>query len=72
MTEERIKSEIKKLELQRIESSASHDQAVARLNGLKELMVVTRTLRRCKWYEWTKRRTLEAYADIVKETYNLK
>tara|TARA_R110002020_G_scaffold193468_15_gene393878 strand:+ start:1814 stop:2032 length:219 start_codon:yes stop_codon:yes gene_type:complete len=72
MTEARIKSEIKRLELQRLESSALHDNAVAKLNGLKELMVVYRTLRRCKWYEWTKRRTLEAYADIVLETYNLK
>lgn len=66
-----MKREIQKLEAYKQEASILHEEAQARLNGLKELQVIRRALRRCKWYDWVKKRTLEAYADIIKKTYNL-
>ena len=69
--DKKINKEIQELESFKQEASVIHEEAQARLNGLKELQVIRRALRRCKWHDWVKKRTLEAYADIIKKTYNL-
>ena len=69
--DKKMKREIQKLESLKQEASILHEEAQARLNGLKEFQVIRRALRRCKWHDWVKKRTLEAYADIIKKTYNL-
>ena len=39
--------------------------------GIHELQVVERAIRRCKWYQFTKRKTLEAQRDLIKLIYEL-
>jgi hypothetical protein len=47
------------------------DSTSDKLNGLHELAVVRRALKRCKWYEFTKKRTLQVQKDLIIKIYDL-
>jgi hypothetical protein len=40
-----------------------------KLNGLHELAVVRRALKRCKWYEFNKRKTLKVHEELIIKIY---
>lgn len=44
---------------------------IARLNGLHELTVVRRAIRRCKWYEIRKRKTLRVHEELIQKIYDI-
>lgn len=39
--------------------------------GINELRVVNRALRRCKWYEFGKKKVLKAHVDLIKFIYEI-
>jgi len=40
-------------------------------NGLHELSVVHRALKKCKWYEFQKKRTLKVHEELIMKIYEL-
>jgi len=42
-----------------------------KLDALHEVELVERALRRCKWYQYIKRKTLLAYKDMLYTIYEL-
>tara|TARA_Y100000004_G_C8738613_1_gene337326 strand:- start:146 stop:289 length:144 start_codon:yes stop_codon:yes gene_type:complete len=43
----------------------------SKMNGLHELGVVQRALKRCKWYEFHKKRTLRVHKELIIKIYEL-
>jgi hypothetical protein len=43
----------------------------SKMNGLHELSVVQRALKRCKWYEFQKKRTLKVHEELIIKIYEL-
>lgn len=52
-----------------LKNYSDEDQAL--INGQHELRVVQRAIDRCKWYEYTKKKTLKLYLDLIKKIYEL-
>ena len=42
-----------------------------KLNGLKELKIYKRALRKCKWWQFIKRKNIKAHIDLVKYIYEI-
>ncbi len=40
-------------------------------NGIQELKIINRALRRCKWYHFTKKKILNAHKDLIKFIYEI-
>ena len=40
-------------------------------NGIQELKIINRALRRCKWYHFTKKKILNAHNDLIKFIYEI-
>ncbi len=40
-------------------------------NGLEEIKIINRALRRCKWYHFTKKKILNAHKDLIKSIYEI-
>jgi len=42
-----------------------------KLNGLKELSIYKRALRRCRWFEYYKRKVIKEHIDLIKYIYEI-